>query len=56
MYSFRDEEEYEAFHQYMLEQRQQYEEWMESEEGIQEINCKLIDAAYEDKNEIDLEV
>lgn len=32
------------------------QEWLESEEGIAYINQKLIDAAYEDQHEIDVEV
>jgi len=44
--------QYEFFYQQQLEQQ----EWLESEEGIAYINSKLIDAAYEDQYEIDVEV
>jgi len=47
-----DSQLYELFHQQQLE----HQEWLESEEGIAYINGKLIDAAYEDQYEIDVEV
>lgn len=56
MYSFRDEDEYEAFHQYMLEQQQEQEEWIESEEGTRIINTMLMDAMIEDANEVEFKV
>jgi hypothetical protein len=56
VYSFRNEDEYEAFHQYTLELQQEQEEWIESEEGTQAINVMLMDAIIEDANEVKFEV
>lgn len=55
MISFRKEDDYEDFHNFMLQQQQEYEEWMESEEGIRTINAQLVDAAYEDMYEIEVQ-
>lgn len=40
----------------LYQQELEREQWLESEEGIAYVNQKLIDAAYEDQYEIDVEV
>ena len=52
--SFFDNESYQAFH--YEQQKAEFEEWIESEEGVLYINAKLMDAAYEDQFELEHEV
>lgn len=52
--SFFDDESYQAFH--YEQQKAEFEEWIESEEGVLYINAKLMDATYEDQFELEHEV
>jgi hypothetical protein len=49
-----DDESYEAFH--YEQQKAEFEEWIETDEGVLYINTKLLDAMYEDQLEVNCEV
>lgn len=44
---------YEAF--YYAQQQQEREEWLQTEDAIDYINAKLMDAAYDDQFEIEVQ-
>jgi len=47
------EDDLQALHHFE-QQKAEFEEWIETEEAIQYINCKLMDAVYDDQYEIEV--